>query len=241
MSLRSWISGGAAALLLFTSPLWGLQILREMDCFRVQRVEVSGSALLAAHDVLAVSGIGSAQNVWDDATRWERSLRAHPGIIDVSVTRRLPGTLRIRIQEQRPVAYVAAPVLRPATAAGEIFPLDPARTPVDLPIVLAEWPDSSGRGARAILSELGRLAELDPGLLAEVSEVRAGDTPGALVLTHRLGELVLPGGLTPARLTELRAVLSDLERRLGELPDRQPPRVDARFEDQIVVRLSSSV
>lgn len=236
------IAALAAAAL--SAPLWGPAGLRRVGAFQVKRVEVSGTRLLAPHAVLAASGIRAGQNVWDDAAGWEEALRAHPAVAEARVTRRLPGTLRVRVEEKRPVALVEAGALRPATAAGEVLPIDPSRSAVDLPILRGSWADAGGReAARGLLTELGRLAELDPGLLAEVSEVRAGEEGAAvLVLSHRLAEIVVPAGLESGRLAQLRAVLGDLERRgaPAEAP-RPAARVDLRFRDQIVVRLSSSV
>ncbi len=223
-----------------SAPLWGAAALRHLRLFEVRRVEVSGTRLLAPHAVLAASGVRSGQNVWDDPAAWEASLRAHPAIAGAWVTRRLPRTLRVRVEEKRPVAFVEDGSLRPATASGELLPLDPARVAVDLPIVRGSWADGEGRkAARRLLAEAGRLAELDPGLLSEVSEVRAAEVgPEVLVLSHRLAEIVLPVGLESARLAELRAVLGDLERR--GTPGAGA-RVDLRFRDQIVVRLSTPV
>lgn len=233
------ISALAAAAL--SAPFWGPAALRRVGWFEVRRVEVSGTRLLAPHLVLAASGIRSGQSVWDDPQAWEEALRAHPAIADARVVRRLPQTLRVRVEEKRPVAFVEAGSLRPATASGEILPVDPARTPMDLPIVRGTWSDTARqRSARGLLSEMGRLGELDPGLLSEVSEVRAGEKgPEVLILSHRFGEIVLPAGIGSARLAELRAVLGDLERRLPADASDPAARVDLRYRDQIVVRLPS--
>src|SRR5690606_25338782 len=129
----------ALAATALSAPFWGPAALRRVGWFEVRRVEVSGTRLLAPHLVLAASGIRSGQSVWDDPQAWEEALRAHPAIADARVVRRLPQTLRVRVEEKRPVAFVEAGSLRPATASGEILPVDPARTPVDLPIVRGTW------------------------------------------------------------------------------------------------------
>jgi hypothetical protein len=237
----------ACALLLLSGALGGVHLLRAIPWFDVQRVEVSGTRLLAPHEVLARSGIRTGQSVWDDPAAWEASLREHPVIAGARVTRRLPHTLRVRVEEKRPVAYVEAGSLRAATGAGEVLPVDPTRAPLDVPIVRGEaGAAADSPGLRRLLAETERLGGLDPVLLAEVSEIRAGDSAGdVLVLSHRRAEIVLPAGAGSLRLLQLRAVLDDLERRdpAGSADARAAsvPRVDLRFGDQIVVRFPSSV
>src|SRR5688572_1377202 len=99
---------GALGLVVAASPFWGPRVLREIDWFRVRRVEISGTRLLAPHQVLAAAKLPAGENVWGDLGRLESAIGAHPAISAVTVSRDLPGTLRIRVQEKRPVAYVEA-------------------------------------------------------------------------------------------------------------------------------------
>ncbi len=226
-------AAGAAAF-----PLWGPRVLREVPLFDADRVEVAGTRLLAPHEVVAASGIRIGQSVWTDPAAWEAALRRHPVIARAEVERRLPATLRIRIAEKRPAAFVAAGTLRPATAGGEILPVDPARVTVDLPIA-GSAPDTAtrvrDRATLRLLAEASRLAEADPVLMARVSELRAGkDGTVRLVLAHPRAEVLLPAGAAEPRLTQLRTALADVARRA---PRDGRTQVDARFADQVVVRL----
>ena len=225
------------------SPFWGPPLLRRTPGFDTRRVEVSGTRLLAPHEVLAASGVKMGDNVWSDPAAWEAALRRHPVVAEAEVTRRLPGTLRIRVTEKRPAALVQAGTLRPVTAEGQVLPVDPARVPLDLPLLRAPVrPDARGQitaaPVRALLAEAGRLGDLDPALMARVSEVRP-EPSGALrlVLTAPAAEVILPAGANEARLVRLRAALADLERRIPPDSTRRRTRVDARWEDQIVVRI----
>ena len=225
------------------SPFWGPPLLRRTPGFDTRRVEVSGTRLLAPHEVLAASGVKMGDNVWSDPAAWEAALRRHPVVAEAEVTRRLPGTLRIRVTEKRPAALVQAGTLRPVTAEGQVLPVDPARVPLDLPLLRAPVrPDARGQitaaPVRALLAEAGRLGDLEPALMARVSEVRP-EPSGALrlVLTAPAAEVILPAGANEARLVRLRAALADLERRIPPDSTRRRTRVDARWEDQIVVRI----
>jgi len=225
-----------------SSPLWGPPVLRRVPLFDADRVEVAGTRLLAPHEVVAASGIRIGANVWTDPAAWEAALRRHPVIAAATVERRLPATLRIRVTEKRPAAFVQAGTLRPATAEGEILPVDPVRVPVDLPIA-GSAPDTARRvrdpAALRLLAEAGRLADADPVLLARVSELAAG--PGGSLrvsLSHPAAEVLLPPGAGEPALLRLRAALEDVGRRI---PAGARASVDARFADQVVVRLPRPV
>jgi cell division protein FtsQ len=236
----------AAALLCasFAAPAWGPPLLSRWSVFRVERVEVSGMHLLAPHEVLAASGIHSGNSVWDDPEPWLTALRAHPVVREAFIERSLPGGLKVRIQERRPVALVESGALRPATADGEVLPVDPSRARVDLPLVRTRAggaADAQGRDeeVRFLLREAGHLARMDPALIARVSEVRrAGSGDVLLVLGQPAAELLLPPAVDAERLRQLRAVIEDLEQRAAT--SQRPIRVDVRFEDQVVVRFPPS-
>lgn len=229
---------GLAAAAAASSPYWAPPALRRVPLFDADRVEVAGTRMLAPHEVVAASGIQIGATVWTDPAAWEAALRRHPVVASAEVERRLPATLRIRITEKRPAAFVQAGTLRPATAEGEILPVDPARVAVDLPIA-GSAPDTAhrvrDRAVLRLLAEAGRLGDADPMLMARVSELRAGPD-GALrvLLTHPSAEVLLPAGAAEPRLTQLRAALDDVGRRI---PRGGRAVVDARFADQVVVRL----
>lgn len=228
------LAGAGAA----TFRAWGPPVLREVRWFDATRVEVVGARLMAPYEVVAASGVRIGASVWTEPGAWEDALRRHPVVADARVERRLPGTLRIVVTEKRPAALVAAGALRPATAAGELLPVDPSRVPVDLPLA-GTAPDTARRVTDAatlrLLAEAARLAEADPVLMAGVSELAAG--PGGsvrLVLAAPRAEVLLAAGAAEPGLTQLRAALDDVGRRL---PPGGLARVDARYRDQVVVRL----
>jgi cell division septal protein FtsQ len=229
----------AAALpALLAAPLWGPRVLERTPWFRVERVEVAGARMVAPHDVLAASGIRLGESVWRRPDPWVAALRRHPGVEDAQVVRRLPSTLRVEVREKRPVGLVEAGTLHPVTARGEVLPLDPARVAVDLPL-LRGAAVKGGRPAdarvRALAAEVGRLGQLDPGLLARVSEVEwSGRDALLLSVAAPDARVLLPVGAGSDRLRRLRAALDDVERRAAG--EGGPVRIDLRFQDQVVVR-----
>jgi hypothetical protein len=229
---------GATLPVVLAAPLWGPRALERTPWFRVRQVEVAGARMVAPHAVLAASGIHLGESVWKEPDAWVASLRRHPGIEDARVVRRLPGTLRIEVAEKRPVGLVVSGALHPVTSRGEVLPVDPARVPLDLPLIRADAGADSSAGVRVLAAEVGRLSQLDPGLFARVSEV-SWEGKGTLLLTLSAPDarVLLPAGVGSNRLRQLRAALEDVERRApSSAPDAGPVRIDLRFREQVVVR-----
>jgi cell division protein FtsQ len=237
------IAGAASA------PVWAPTLLRRVPVFEIRRVEVSGMHLVAPHELLATSGVQMGQNLWDDPDPWLVALLGHPGVAAASIERVLPGTLRIRVEERQPVAFVEEEVLRAATVTGELLPVDPSRVNLDLPLVrgaIVRDGDAGDRvgdeGTRHLLAELGAIAAVDRDLFSRISEVSRDPAGHAvLALVDPAMRVMLPGGTDRSRLHRLLAVLEDLEKRdSGRRPDAADPiRVDLRFADQVVVRIPS--
>lgn len=235
------------ALGVVAAPAWMPPLLRELPVFAVARVEVSGVRLLAPHEAVRAAGIRAGQSIWYDLAAREAALRRHPAVADAEVSRGWPATLRLRVEEKRPVALLDGPALRLATEAGELLPLEAGRSAPDLPILRMIGrgaPDARAAELRRALAETGRLTRLAPELVARVSELRrARDGTLHLVLARPYAELLMPEGLDARRLSQLRAALEQLERRVeAPSPAAPPPPVllDFRYRDQLVVRLPSS-
>jgi hypothetical protein len=157
-----------------------------------------------------------------------------------------PRALRIRITEKTPAALVQAGVLRPATAEGEVLQVDAARAGLDLPLYTARVKVDARRritdgDARATLAETARLAGLEPALMARVSEVRpVSRTETRLVLSRPAADVLVRDGIGAAALVRLRAALDDAANRAAADTTRHARlEIDARFDDQVVVRRKS--
>jgi len=231
--------GGGVALLLGTAPLWGPPAGRQIEWLEVRRVEVTGTRFLAPHEVLESSGIALGHHLLDDRGPLQRALLAHPAIASAEIIRKPPHTLRVRIDEKRPIAFIEDGTLRAVDGTGAILPFDPALVPMDLPIIRGSLADTVRAPAllRAI-AETERLTALDPALMREISEIRLSNgSDRVIVLTHALGEVVVPFGVPHERIVQIRSVFADVEQRFPrDSTGAVPARLDLRFEDQIVVR-----
>src|SRR5687768_14691491 len=131
----AFVAGGSvAAVLAASTPYWAPRLGHRLEWLEVDRIEITGTRLLAPHEVLAASGYRPGVHLLDDTHPMVEALLANPVIRDVEIARSLPRTLRILVQEKVPVAFVADGELRPATASGDLLPIDPSAVPLDLPV-----------------------------------------------------------------------------------------------------------
>lgn len=218
---RALALAAAAAL---ASPWWGPAALRPLDFFHVRRVEVHGVRLLDPQVVVDRMRIDTTASVWDDLGVWADRVRGHPQVAAVAVSRRLPGTVVVTIDEVAPVALVPSPDgVRPFDAGGRPLPVDPSVTPVDVPLL--------ARRDTTVLALLGRVRDERPDVFALISAVRRGQA-GELVVTFGALPVRARTEVTPSRLAEILPVIRDLERRGVRALE-----LDLRYRDQVVARL----
>jgi cell division septal protein FtsQ len=216
---------GVGILLLVTSPLWGILGLRRLAFFRVRRVEIVGARYLKASDVLTRLHVDTLASVWDNTAPLERRVATHPLVRSVEIERKLPGTLVVHVDERLPVALVPSPQgFRAFDERGVALPIDPSKTPVDVPI-LAERDTAALR----LLAELRVDA---PTLYDRVSDIRP---MGGEELLIELDSVTLRTmkSVTTGRLFEVQPVRDDLVRRQLKVVE-----LDLRYRDQVIARIS---
>jgi hypothetical protein len=214
------------------------QALSEVEAFRITDVRLRGQRFLTLEEVLNVLDLPEQASVWDDIREYEDRLMSHPLVKEVTVHRRFPDALLVRVVEVDPVALVPNPILEPVDASGRILPIDPAKHGLDLPImtVIGE----SGSGAlnpaqlRLLAGEIQRLSQGDPELCSQISDftldprgdIRARVTDSSVTLLFR-------PGLPSRRIQTGLRVLADAREKFQE---DEAVDLDLRFEDQFVVR-----
>ncbi|HSJ24368.1 MAG TPA: FtsQ-type POTRA domain-containing protein [Longimicrobiales bacterium] len=235
-------------------------LMRRIDAFAVQRVEVTGVRHMSPEMVVEAAGITVASSIFDDPTQWRDAVLRHPLVRDVSIERSVPGTLRIAIDETRPVGFARTPELHAIDEQGRLLPADPAAEGMDLPVLLVET-RVTGDGHAAdeetlrIAAFLGMVRQFEPGLLGWVSEIGVHDSEIRLVLRSNTdADVLVPARPTAERLRELHYTLSDLaaprfaaasagDEAADSVARTAAPelarvrRIDGRFHDQIVVAL----
>lgn len=216
-------------------------MLRRMDAFRVQRVEIRGTRYLPAYDALLQTGITRTSNIFDEFEMWHDRLLLHPMVLDAQIERELPNTIRVAITETEPIALVRTPELRPVDARARALPIDPSTIDLDLPVLMkTARPDSSGyfpdRTTRAAIAVLTTLRNRDARLFSWISEAGPAGEQGIMLRLRqpRSATALVSADPRALRLREIEVTLSDLSAR-GELSRLK--RIDARFRDQIVISL----
>jgi cell division protein FtsQ len=217
---------GVAALLLLGSPLWGPRVLRRLDFFRVRRVEILGTRYTAPNELLDRLRVDTTRSVWEPLEPLAARIRSHAQVESVTVTRRLPGTIVVRVKERHPVALVMAPGgLRAVDERGRRLPLDPSRTPVDAPVVTAAPRDTM------VYHLLGEMQREAPALYAKLSSIRAAGADEIVLQIAGLSVRAMTN-VTLARLGDVEPVERDLMRR-----QLRAAEIDLRYRDQVIARL----
>lgn len=221
---------------------WGPELpdaLATMETFKVTEVEVLGTLYLTEDTVVSSLELGGLASVWGDTDVWRERVEAHPLVLRAEVQRRLPNGLRVIVEERRPVALAATPILEPLDGEGHRLPIDPTRFGLDLPIIAADRMPPEGASVfpeevRLLAAEIEHLRRADEELVRRISTLsREDDGSLSLRLISPDVSLLVRPGTSLGRLKEAEAALTDaISRTPGDLPDV----VDLRFADQVVVR-----
>ena len=215
--------GAVLVLAGIASPWWARPILSRMDFFRVRHVEVRDARFTAPADIRKRLAIDTTFSIWNDLEPLRRRVAEHRQLSRVRIARRFPSTLVVSVEEYQPVALVPARNgLQAYDATGRALPLDPSRTPVDVPLVTR--PDTS------LLRFLGQLQVVNRDLFARVNEVRRTGRDELL-----LDLVTVSVRLRPDIGVERLAQVSSVEAALAGRPSR-PRELDLRFRDQVIAR-----
>lgn len=223
----------------------------KMDFFHVRAVEVQGVQYLDPSTVLDRMAIDTMRSVLDDYTPLITRVKSLPQVADVSITRKLPGTLVVTIRENLPVALSPSPRgLEAVDSAGVVLPIDPTSADLDLPIALQR--------DVGMLKLLGALRSHEPILFRRISEIARDGRDGVVMQLERRTTGATPAvdsakidssavvaaiaprvlrvrallGVSVSRLADIFPVESDLLRRRANVAE-----LDLRYRDQVIARL----
>lgn len=227
----------AAALVGVLSPAWGPLVLRNVPIFGIENVRVVDARFVSEVEIEEIAAFAPEASVWDDMRPIERRLAEHPLVLEARVQRSGLHRIDIVIREVQPVAFVSTPELVPVDADGHALPLDPAREPLDLPILSGSAMSGDRvepEGARRALDVLDQVSALDSAFARRVSELRplrGASVEFVLSPDSPLERVVLPFRDPVAAFLRVGSAVSLAENR-GPVSE-----ADARFENEVVIRM----
>lgn len=199
-------------------------LLRQVGFFRVRQIELVGVRYLAPAAVISSLRLAPGASVFDDVDEMTARVRALPGVADVRVVRRVPGSLKVIVREVEPIALVPGSGTRELSVVdgeGRPLPYDPSRRALDLPVAASA---DSG-----LVAMLALVQAVDPTLFEEITTARANRSDVVLELGKR--RLLLARDAGPEVIRAVVQVTQDLASR-----SRRYAELDARYAGQIVVR-----
>jgi cell division protein FtsQ len=212
-----------AILIGITSLFWARPLLSRMEFFRVRRIEVRNARFTPPEEIRKRIGIDTTFSIWNDMEPLKRRVAEHKQVSQVRISRRFPSTLVVTVDEHQPIALVPGRNgLQAFDATGRALPLDPSRTPVDVPVLQ--------RADTTVLRFLAQLQAMDRDLFARVNEVRRVSRDEVLLDLVNFSVRVRPD-IGIERLAQISSVESDLATRHA-----RPRELDFRFRDQVIAR-----
>jgi len=228
-NVTSWVVVGgvliAAAIIALYTPWFRL--------FDLRRVEVRGNQHLSSAQVVAASGLHRGQTLPGLSVRGIRARLAElPWIRSTVIIRQYPHTIRIEIQERRPIAVIrAADGVRIVGEGGVIVSSDPAIGDGLIELIGASV-SGTGPGGRVVDRRLVELLANVERLSIDGLELRSIDAsdPASISLHTPEGLRILLGDADAAvrRLGSLRALCRAIDIDDYEL-------IDLRFGGEAVL------
>jgi hypothetical protein len=226
----------ARALVVVGAPV-GLGVwLFASPSFALTRFELAGNRHVEPAWVESTLAPLRGENLWRlPLAEVESRLRAHPWVAELTIEKRPPNSLRLVVTERQPAALLrAGDALTVLDRDGRaIAPWEPGTSDADLLLVSVGAASAVDLGGAVTVAEELRAAA--PDWAATLSEVQVlSDEDFRLFLGALPFPLVVRAGTLRARLSVLRPLVPELERRYAGVDE-----VDLRFERRIIFQPSA--
>ena len=218
---RTVLRGLGASVVLASLGWVGLQLeawAARSPVLSLRNLQVSGLHRATEHELLRLAGVAPGMNLWAlDPGTVAQAMGAHPWVRSVEVTRALPDTLQLRVEERTPVALAALGDLYVVDADGAPFKRVSAADALDLPLLTGltrESAEGDPAGTTARLREGLTVADAYQRAFERprLSEVQLGEASFELVLADGV-RVVLGREDLDGQLRRLRRVRDELQQR----------------------------
>jgi len=186
--------------------------------FALRTVKVQGLRRATEKELLRLAGVAPGMNLWSlDPAAVAQAMAAHPWVRTVEVTRSLPDTLQLRVEERAPVALASLGDLYVVDAEGAPFKrVSPAET-LDLPLltgITREQAEKDPAGTAARLREALGVADVYQHAFERprLSEIQLGESAFELITTDGV-RVVLGRDDLDGQLRRLQRVRDELQHR----------------------------
>lgn len=212
---------GAVALLTAVVLGGGFRLVRTIAFFDIRRIELVGGHYLTPAAVARELAVPPGTNVFGDLDPFTARVGKMAGVRAARVSRRLPGTLRVTVEEAEAVALTERNGrLVLLDTRGKVLPFDPTSPAADLPLAEAD---------PSVTGVLQRVRDTDPELFRGIGEGRR--LRQDVALTFAEGRMLLRADATPEDIRDL-ALIRGLLAREGT-PWRE---LDGRYSSRVIVR-----
>lgn len=219
--MRKALLTGAAIGVLLLLGAGGFRLMRSLSFFEVRRLELVGGRYLTPLAVARSLGVKPGASIFDDLGPLETRARAIPGVLEATISRRIPGTIRVTVREAEPVALAErGGRLVLLDASGQVLPFDPTQPAADLPLADVD---------PAVTGVLALVRETAPKLFARIE--RASRVYQDVALDVVVGRILFRAGVSSAEIRDLALVASELARKGHTWRE-----LDARFASRVIVR-----
>jgi cell division protein FtsQ len=221
--------------------------MSDSDAFKMTQIEIRGNELLSTRQVEKQSHLKTGVSIWDvDLKQVTKDIEQHPLVEKAVVSRRFPGTIRVEIEEKKPVALVSS--------KGKVFCLDEHATVMptvpgrayDFPMLTGLPPMDiiPGRRLRGPqvqkgMDFLSTVKKERPAFLAQISELAFNGPDGMMLV---LAPKAVPVWIGKGDLAWKIRCLDTLSERLTQEKRWSGVRyINLRFESQIIVGMEKPV
>jgi cell division protein FtsQ len=239
--LSVMLAGIASLFILWFIGKEYIQWMKNSDVFSIKNIHVVGNDLLSREEILSLGNIREKHSIWQvDLIEIQTRLENHAFLEKVQVERHYPNTIRISVQEKRPVALLNCEgIFYCIDTEAMVLPSKPGKL-YNLPVISGDFKGGVSMGHKAGgkcvqqgLSFITILQNIRPELYGHISEVVVGKSEGLMVYTTKNAIPVWLGEDEYARkLIYLEAILGKLAREREIASVRY---IDLRFEGQVVV------
>jgi cell division protein FtsQ len=186
--------------------------------FALRTVNVQGLHRATEKELLRLAGIAPGTNLWSlDPSAVAQTMAAHPWVRTVEVTRSLPDTLRLRVEERTPVALASLGDLYVVDADGAPFKRVSPSESLDLPLLTGlsrEQAEKDPAGTAARLREALGVVDVYQRTFERprLSEVQLGDADFDLITADGV-RVVLGRDDLDGQLRRLQRIRDELQHR----------------------------